>query len=153
MANFHDKIVLNKYLLSLFGIEAIGTKILSKKGVEIFKELKLSSSEGYTEEGNTKFLEQLKSHLYLTEHITEAMLQTYDENIVRYTHEISDGRDEMIVWKYFQYLSLLFTEIYLDKFFGNKKQLQHELNQFVKQFNDRQLELNIHFSFYSFNCI
>ncbi len=142
MANFHDKIILNKYLLSLFGIEAIGTKILSKKGVEIFKELKLSTSEGYTEEGNTKFLEQLKSHLYLTEHLTEAMLQQYDENIVRYTHQISDGREELIVWKYFQYLSLLFTEIYLDKFFGNKKQLQHELNQFVKQFNEKQIEQN-----------
>jgi len=142
MANFHDKIVLNKYLLSLFGIDAFGTKILSKNGVEIFKELKLSTSEGYTEEGNTKFLEQLKAHLYLTEHITEAMLQTYDENIVRYTNEISSGRDEQLVWKYFQYLSLLFAEIYLDKFFGNKKQLQHELNQFVKLFNDKQIELN-----------
>ncbi|MEI7676197.1 MAG: DEAD/DEAH box helicase family protein [Bacteroidales bacterium] len=142
MANFHDKIVLNKYLLSLFGIDAIGTKILSKSGVEIFKELKLSTSEGYTEEGNTKFLEQLKAHLYLSEHISEAMLQTYDENIVRYTHEISDGRDELIVWKYFQYLSLLFTEIYLDKFFGNKKLLQHELNLFVKQFNEKQIEQN-----------
>lgn len=142
MANFHDKIVLNKYLLSLFGIEAIGTKILSKKGVEIFKELKLSTSEGYTEEGNTKFLEQLKTHLYLSEHLTETMLQQYDENIVRYTHEISEGRDEIIVWKYFQYLSLLFTEIYLDKFFDNKKQLQHELNVFVKLFNEKQLEQN-----------
>ena len=140
MANFHEKIVLNKYLLSLFGIDAIGTKIVSKDGVEIFKELKLSNSEGYTEEGNTKFLEQLKSHLYLTDHITEAMLQQYDENIVRYTHEISAGRDGIIVWKYFQYLSLLFTEIYLDKFFGNKKQLQHELNQFVQLFNQKQLD-------------
>jgi hypothetical protein len=74
MANFHEKIVLNKYLLSLFGIDAIGTKIVSKDGIEIFKELKLSNSEGYTEEGNTMFLEQLKSHLYLTENITEAML-------------------------------------------------------------------------------
>ncbi len=46
----------------------------------------------------------------------------------------------MIVWKYFQYLSLLFTEIYLDRFFGNKKQLQHDLNQFVKKFNQRQVE-------------
>lgn len=140
MANFHDKIVLNKYLLSLFGIDAIGSKIISKNGLEIFKELKLSSSEGYTEEGNTKFLEQLKAHLYLTEHITEAMLQQYDENIVRYTHEISDGRDDLIVWKYFQYLSLLFTEIYLDKFFSNKKQLQHDLNQFVKLFNAGEIE-------------
>ena len=140
MANFHDKIVLNKYLLSLFGIDAIGSKIVSKDGLEVFKELKLSSSEGYTEEGNTKFLEQLKTHLYLTDNITEAMLQQYDENIVRFTHEISEGRDELIVWKYFQYLSLLFTEIYLDKFFSNKKQLQHDVNQFVKRFNSRELE-------------
>lgn len=141
MANFHDKIVLNKYLLSLFGIDAIGSKIVSKDGLEVFKELKFSSSEGYTEEGNTKFLAQLKAHLYLTEDITEIMLQQYDENIVRYTHEISEGRDELIVWKYFQYLSLLFTEIYLDKFFGNKKQLQHDLNQFVKLYNNKQIEL------------
>lgn len=140
MANFHDKIVLNKYLLSLFGIDAIGSKIVSKDGLEVFKELKLSSSEGYTEEGNTKFLEQLKTHLYLTDNITEAMLQQYDENIVRYTHEISEGRDDLIVWKYFQYLSLLFTEIYLDKFFSNKKQLQHDVNQFVKRFNAKEIE-------------
>ena len=140
MANFHDKIVLNKYVLSLFGIDAIGSKIVSKEGLEVFKELKLSAAEGFTEEGNTKFLEQLKAHLYLTEHVTEAILQQYDENIVRYTNEISDGRDELIVWKYFQYLSLLFTEIYLDKFFGNKKQLQHDLNQFVKKFNTKQVE-------------
>ena len=141
MAHFHDKIVLNKYLLSLFGIDAIGSKILSKDGVEIFKELKLSHSEGYTEEGNTKFLDQLKAHLYLTESITEPMLQQYDENIVRYTHEISGGRDETIVWKYFQYLSLLFTEIYLDKYFSNKKQLQHEVNQFVRIFNEKQIDI------------
>lgn len=140
MANFHDKIVLNKYLLSLFGIDVIGSKIVSKDGLEVFKELKLSSSEGYTEEGNTKFLEQLKTHLYLTDNITEAMLQQYDENIVRYTHEISEGRDDLIVWKYFQYLSLLFTEIYLDKFFSNKKQLQHDVNQFVKRFNAKEIE-------------
>ena len=143
MANFHDKIVLNKYLLSLFGIDAIGSKIVSKNGLEVFKELKLSSTEGYTEEGNTKVLEQLKAHLYLTEDLTASMLQQYDENIVRYTHEISDGRDELIVWKYFQYLSLLFTEIYLDKFFGNKKQLQHDLNQFVKKFNAKEVEEHI----------
>jgi hypothetical protein len=142
MANFHNKIVLNKFLLSLFGIDAIGSKILSKDGLEVFKELKLSSSEGYTEEGNTKFLEQLKAHLYLTDDVTEITLQQYDENIVRYTQEISAGRDETIVWKYFQYLSLLFTEIYLDKFFGNKKQLQHDLNQYVKKFNTQQVELN-----------
>lgn len=140
MANFHDKIVLNKYLLSLFGIDALGSKILSKDGVEIFKELKFSNAEGYTEEGNTKFLDTLKSHLYLTTDITETMLQQYDENIVRYTKEISENRDEMLVWKYFQYLSLLFTEIYLEKFFSNKMSLLNELNVFVKKFNEKNAE-------------
>lgn len=139
MANFHDKIVLNKYLLSLFGISAVGEKIIGKDGVEIFKALKDSNAEGYTEEGNTKYLALLKAHLYLTESFTETMLQQYDENIVRHTRAISEGRDELLVWKYFQYLSLLFTEVYLDKYFSNKTQLQHDLNAFVKTFNANQV--------------
>ena len=53
MANFHDKLVLNRYILSLFDIDSIGKKILSKNGVAIFTELKTSINEGYTEEGNT----------------------------------------------------------------------------------------------------
>jgi len=135
MANFHEKLVLNKYMLSLFGIESIGKKIIGKNGVEIFTELKLSTNEGYTEEGDTKFLQSLISHLFNSEHLTPTMLQTYDENIVRYTKQISDKRAELITWKYFQYLSLLFTEIYLDKYFQNKVKLLAELNEYVKNFN------------------
>lgn len=135
MANFHDKLVLNKYLLSLFRIDSIGKKIIGKSGVEVFSELKLSVNEGYTEEGNTKYLQSLISHLYGFEHLTPTMLQTYDENIVRYTKQISENRAETIIWKYFQYLSLLFTELYLDKYFQNKIKLLADLNGFVKEFN------------------
>ena len=49
MLYFHDKIVLNKHLLSLFGREAVGTKILSKDAVEILKELKLTAAKGQAE--------------------------------------------------------------------------------------------------------
>lgn len=142
MANFHDKLVLNKYMLSLFGIDSIGKKIIGKNGVEIFSELKLSINEGYTEEGNTLYLQSLVSHLYNSEHITATMLQTYDENIVRYTKQISEKRGEQITWKYFQYLSLLFTEVYLDKYFQNKVKLLADLNDFVKTFNFKQAEVN-----------
>jgi len=142
MANFHEKLVLNKYMLSLFGIDSIGKKIIGKNGVEIFTELKLSSNEGYTEEGNTRYLQSLIRHLYNSEHITATMLQTYDENIVRYTKQISEKRSELIVWKYFQYLSLLFTEVYLDKYFQNKVKLLTELNEFVKEFNHKQTQAN-----------
>ncbi|MFP3835763.1 hypothetical protein, partial [Chryseobacterium sp. SIMBA_028] len=68
--NFHDKLVLNKYMLSLFGIDSIGKKIIGKKGVEIFTDLKLSVNEGYTEEGNTFYLQTLISHLYGSEQLT-----------------------------------------------------------------------------------
>ncbi|MEZ4908225.1 MAG: DEAD/DEAH box helicase family protein [Saprospiraceae bacterium] len=141
MANFHDKLVLNKYLLSLFGIDSIGHKIVNKEGVQIFKELKYSINEGYTEEGNTIFLQTLLNHQYPTEFLTREMLQEYDENIVRFTKEISANRNETIQWKYFQYLSLLFTEIYLDKYFANKTKLLAELNEYAKEYNAKQLEL------------
>lgn len=140
MANFHDKLVLNKFMLSLFGIDSIGKKIVGKKGVEIFTDLKLSSNEGYTEEGNTKYLQALIAHMYNSEHMTATMLQTYDENIVRNTKRISEKREEQITWKYFQYLSLLFTEVYLDKYFQNKIKLLADLNEFVKKFNLKQAE-------------
>lgn len=135
--NFHDKLVLNKYMLSLFGIDSIGKKIIGKKGVEIFTDLKLSVNEGYTEEGNTFYLQTLISHMYGSEQLTPTMLQTYDENIVRYTKQISENREEMITWKYFQYLSLLFTEVYLDKYFQNKVKLLADLNEYVAEFNSK----------------
>lgn len=141
MANFHDKLVLNKYLLSLFGIDSIDKKITGKNGSEIFAELKYSINEGYTEEGNTKYLQSLINHLYDSEELTATMLQTYDENIVRFTKQISEKRKEQITWKYFQYLSLLFTEVYLDKYFQNKEKLLADLNEYVIQFNQKQLEV------------
>lgn len=138
--NFHDKLVLNKYMLSLFGIDSIGKKIMGKNGKEIFTELKYSINEGYTEEGNTQYLQTLISHLYGSEHLTPTMLQTYDENIVRYTKQISENRGKTIVWKYFQYLSLLFTEVYLDRYFQNKVKLLAYLNEYVKTYNLKQAE-------------
>ncbi len=143
MANFHDKLVLNKYMLSLFGIDSIGKKIMGKNGKEIFTELKYSINEGYTEEGNTQYLQTLISHLYGSENLTPTMLQTYDENIVRYTKQISENRDETIVWKYFQYLSLLFTEVYLDRYFQNKVKLLADLNSYAKEFNLKTATVNV----------
>lgn len=140
MANFHETLVLNKYLLSLFGIDSIGKKIIGKDGVELFKELKYSSNEGYSDENNTIYFQSLLNHQYPTEQLNKDMLRAYDDNIVRFTKEISDNREEMITWKYFQYLSLLFTEIYLDKYFSNKAKLLAELNQFVKEFNFKQAD-------------
>ena len=87
MATFHNKLVLNKYLLSQFGV--LGFEALAQ-------DLKSSQLEGYNEEGNTKYLNSLINRLFDSEKLTAAMLQEYDENIVRFTHEISQDRTEVV---------------------------------------------------------
>lgn len=127
MATFHNKIVLSKYLLSQF--QVLGFESLTR-------DLKGSHLEGYNEEGNTKYLAALINRLFDNDKLTKEMLQEYDENIVRHTKAIFYKRTNELQWKYFQYLSLVFTEIYLDKYFSNPIGLLADLNKFVERFND-----------------
>ena len=62
-------------------------------------------------------------------------LQLYDENIYHHTQQISKYRQRPIQWKYFQYLSLLFTEIYLNCYFRDSETFASKLNTFLRQSN------------------
>jgi len=120
---FNERLVLNSYLLSLFGVDNFE---------ELAKDLKASRLEELDENDNSLFYHELKDKLISTsKQISNDKLLEYDENIVRHTKTM--GRD--IKWKYFQYLSLLFVEIYLDKYFDDKKQLLLDLNTYLKEFN------------------
>lgn len=120
---FNEKFVLNSYLLSLFGVGSFE---------ELAKDLKASRLEALDENDNSLFYHELKDKLVSTHKIiSDDKLLEYDENIVRHTKSM--GRD--IKWKYFQYLSLLFVEIYLDKYFEDKEQLLLDLNVYLKEFN------------------
>ena len=120
---FNEKLVLNAYLLSLFGVSSFE---------ELAKDLKDSRLEELDENDNSLFYHELKDKLISTDKIiSDDKLLEYDENIVRHTKKMGRG----IKWKYFQYLSLLFVEIYLDKFFDNKEQLLEDLNTFLVAFN------------------
>ena len=120
---FNEKFVLNSYLLSLFGVDSF---------TELVKDLKASPLEALDENDNSLFYHELKDKLISTNKIiSDDKLLEYDENIVRHTKTMGRG----IKWKYFQYLSLLFVEIYLDKYFEDKEQLLKELNSFILKFN------------------
>lgn len=45
-----------------------------------------------------------------------------------------------MVWKYYQWLTLLFVEIYLDRYFGNRDGLLADLNAFVERFNKHWID-------------
>ncbi|MEI4770489.1 DEAD/DEAH box helicase family protein [Psychrobacillus sp. FJAT-51614] len=128
---FNKRLVLNQYFLSLFGVE---------KFEEIGKEMKKPKFEGLSEDNNTNFYHFLVDDWMDKVKISKDKLLQYDNNIVEHTKRISENRELGFTWKYFQYLSLLFTELYLDKYFNEKDKLLQLLNEYVEQFNEDKLE-------------
>ena len=123
---FNEKLVLNRYILSLLGYESFES---------LAKEFDTDILQMLDENDNTVFYNKLVNNISasIEGKISRDKLQEYDENIVRHTKAM--GRD--LEWKYFQYLTLLFVEIYLDKFFSNREQLLEELNSFLEYFNSK----------------
>ncbi len=122
-------LVLNGFILNLFGVDSL--QALSET-------LKDPACEGYAEDGTSLFLERLKARLKPGLGVTWNMLDEYDYNISVHTRQINQNRDIPVKWKYFQYLSLLFTEIYLDKYFTSKERLLADIRRYHdKTFNKR----------------
>ena len=95
--------------------------------------------EGLNEDNNHKFLAVFKA-LWELEEFPGDVLLGYDQNIVKHTLKLNERRAEPIRWKYFQWLSLLFAEVYLDRFFRDPNKLLADLNEFVDEFNADKLE-------------
>ncbi len=117
---FDEKLVLNQWMLSLFEVSSFD---------KLAENLKLLELEGLDENNVHKFLHQMKL-LWEYEEFPGDTLLGYDQNIVKHTLKLSEKRSEPLRWKYFQYLSLLFTEIYLDRFFRDPERLLSALRSF-----------------------
>ncbi len=66
------------------------------------------------------------------------MILGHHQNIVRHWQQITEKRTreyDQFFPKYFQYLALLFTEIYLDRYFRDTNELLVGLNAFSQEFN------------------
>jgi hypothetical protein len=127
---FPKKLVLNQWLLSLFNV---------KHFEELAEHLRHESLEGLDENNIHHFHHALTAQLFnLTQLPTELLLE-YDQNIVRHTQRLNERRitrgERPIVWKYFQYLTLLFTEVYLDRYFRDPLALLAALNAQVATYN------------------
>ena len=128
-AKLQEALVLFKYILNIFGCKDLAA---------MSGDLKDPALEGVDDEGCSRLFHALKRHLYTDVGISEQELREYDRHIVQYTKEINERRTEKITWKYYQYLALLFTEIYLDRYFTDKMRLLDDINSFlVDEFNSR----------------
>ncbi len=127
---FAYKLVLNQWLLSLFNV---------KRFEDLAEILRNEAMEGLDENNVHHFHHALTAQLFnLTQLPTELLLE-YDQNIVKHTQRLNERRitrgEEPVAWKYFQYLTLLFTEIYLDRYFRDPKALLAALNAQVATYN------------------
>ena len=128
-AKLQEALVLFKYILNLFGCKDLAA---------MSGDLKDPALEGVDDEGRSRLFYALKRHLYANVGVSEQEMLEYDRHIVQYTKEINEHRKEKIVWKYYQYLALLFTEVYLDRYFTDKMRLLDDINCFLEDdFNFR----------------
>ncbi len=91
--------------------------------------------DGGNSDGHTEICQFLKSLPNIKPEINEK-LSLYDANIKRHLSAINNTRTQPIVLRYFQYLSLLYTEIVLDWKFNRPAELLRQLNAFVQQRNE-----------------
>ena len=135
MANvpFPHKLVLNRFFLSLFGGHPYDLDQDTFR--EVTKRLTDESLELREEDGSFRFCDELVRQLRSDSSLTREQLQDFDGNIARHTNAIIGRRGDRLQWKYFQYLSLIFTEIYLDWYFRDAQGLLDALNGHLMQFN------------------
>lgn len=118
-----DYLVLNSYMLNLFGM----------KNFKELKEILKQTEEGFDEEGKSYMFHSLHS-LKKLEPRLKPMLEEYDSNIREYMEHINQIRETPIKLKYFQYLAVLFGEIYLDRYFSDYVNFINELTDFEYRF-------------------
>ncbi len=132
---FEQRLVLSQYMLGLFGVVTFD---------ELAEGLKEPEYEEWDENNVSRLHHVLAARFFDLPERTGGPsvddLLRYDGNIVGHTLQISEKRDDRIRWKYFQYLSLLFAEVYLDRYFRDPDALLDGLNEHVNLFNEGKAE-------------
>ena len=114
-----DRLVLARFITSKIGLD--GTDLT------IFNDVQ----EGFDSAGRSFMYHRILSQSGLQ--LSEAQLREYDDNIHKHTERMKRNRGENLSLRYFQYLGLLFTEYYLDRFFKNELELVNELEYFCQK--------------------
>ncbi|MBO7330133.1 MAG: DEAD/DEAH box helicase family protein [Lentisphaeria bacterium] len=148
--DFYDKLVLNLFLIHLFGINVFEEYQKNGQAIRPFRRLteRLEGCklEGLADDGLHYYFHELTEGDFFEfpeNQISKDMLLEYEKNIVALTNHINEHRSAPIQWKYYQYLALVFVEIYLDRYFGNREKLLKDLNAFIKDFNAANADTSI----------
>lgn len=118
-----DRLILNRFFCHLLGFNDF-------KGL---RELLRNVRQGDAEDGHSHFYHTLRAQRNLR--IPADELAAYDLRIKDYTARLNRQRMPKIQLLYFQYLAILFTEIFLERWFAGRAAFATELNAFVQGAN------------------
>jgi hypothetical protein len=93
--------------------------------------------EGYDGKGSSYLVQAIAARGSKCKVAREDM-ERYDANIRAHLNYFNKHRKERLTLRYFQHLSLLITELFLDRRFNHEAALRKELNQFVALRNSRR---------------
>ncbi|BBI54829.1 hypothetical protein HORIV_72500 [Vreelandella olivaria] len=93
------------------------------------------SQPGLTADRHHHYLHALLGGYQSSWQYSEEDLKRFDANIIEHTDALNQQREVEVEWKYFQWLTLLFVEIYLFEYFRSREALKESLNAQVDRFN------------------
>ena len=144
---FRHHLVLNQWLFSLFGFDSLnGNYDVGKREAPTLEAFRdrfqlIGETSGRNAEGEHLLVQRIRENLTVEALLSDEQLLEYDRRIKALTDTINSARltanEEPIEWKYFQYLMLLFTEIYLDYLFTKPEDLLAGLNHQIERWNDQ----------------
>jgi len=128
-----QRLVLAAWVCQMLGWPAVAPKRRQPMMGEMLEHLR-GVREGFDPKGGSPLAETLLSHEGCG--ISRAALLRYDANINSHLIGINRLRKDPITLRYFQHLSLLATELFLDWRFNHPAKLRAALNELVEWRND-----------------
>ena len=122
-----DHLILHGWLNDLFGYRTTR---------DLLRDIALLDEE-FTPDGHSPICEFLMSRPDVKIDVENA-LPIYDANIKKHLSAINHTRTQPIVLRYFQYLALLYAEIFLDRKFNRHGEFLRQLNTFVETRNNER---------------
>ncbi len=134
----HDRLILNKYFLSLFGVNRFADLRADDEKEPNLRDVLFNVEEDFEDISHSNYLNSiLNSSLLDINSNLKLNIEKYDKNIMEHVNHINTKRDKPIVLTYFQYLAILFTEIFLDRYYNDRKDFIVDLNNFVDIENEK----------------
>ena len=117
-----QRLVLLAWLNGLFGYE---------NNPDLLADMK-EAAEGFDASGRSYVYHRLEARGDKVK-IPPADLARYDDNIGEHLRAMNARRPEPITLRYFQHLTALYTEIFLDWYFHRRGEMLRSLNHFVEE--------------------